>query len=73
MFGGVGVAFRLTRRRLRLSQRELATALGWGRATVGRCESGRVSPALGWVDGVLCGTGFRLVVVVSHPEDWTEL
>lgn len=69
----VGVAFRLTRRRLRLSQRELAAVLGWDRATVGRWESGHVSEALGRVDGVLRGMGFRLAVVVSHPEDWTEV
>ena len=69
----VGVAFRLTRRRLRLSQRELAAALGWDRATVGRWESGHVSPALGRVDGVLRGMGFRLAVVVSHPEEWADV
>jgi transcriptional regulator with XRE-family HTH domain len=69
----VGVAFRLTRRRLRVSQRELAALLGWDRATVGRWESGRVAPALGRVDGVLRGMGFRLAVVVSHPEDWTDV
>ena len=69
----VGVAFRLTRRRLRVSQRELAALLGWDRATVGRWESGHVSPALGRVDDVLRGMGFRLAVVVSHPEDWTDV
>ena len=56
-----------------MSQRELATLLGWDRATVGRWESGHVSPALGRVDGVLRGMGFRLAVVVSHPEDWAEV
>ncbi|WP_345202795.1 helix-turn-helix transcriptional regulator [Fodinibacter luteus] len=69
----VGVAFRLARRRLGLSQRELAEALGWDRAKVGRRESGHVAPALGRVDGVLRGMGFRLAVVVSHPEDWAEV
>ena len=69
----VGVAFRLTRRRLRLSQRELAQALGWDRATVGRWESGHVAPALGRVDGVLRGMGFRLAVVVTHPEEWADV
>jgi len=66
----VGVAFRATRRRLRLSQRELASVLGWDPATVGRWESGHVSPALGRVDGVLRGMGFRLAVVVARPEEW---
>lgn len=69
----VGVAFRLTRRRLRLSQRELASALGWDRAKVGRWESGHVSPALGTVDGVLRGMGFRLAVVVSDPLEWADV
>ena len=69
----VGVAFRLTRRRLRLSQRELASVLGWDPATVGRWESGRVAPALSRVDGVLRGMGFRLAVVVCDPEEWVDV
>lgn len=67
----VGVAFRLTRRRLRLSQRELAELLGWDPAKVGRWEAGRVSPALGRIDGVLRGMGFRLAVVIGDPQEWT--
>lgn len=69
----VGVAFRLTRRRLRLSQRELAEVLGWDASAVGRWESGHVSSALGRVDGVLRGMGFRLAVVVTDPEDWADV
>ena len=66
----VGVAFRLTRRRLRLSQRELADLLGWDASAVGRWETGHVSSALGRVDGVLRGMGFRLVVVAVDPDEW---
>lgn len=69
----VGVAFRITRRRLRLSQRELADSLGWDASKVGRWESGHVAPALARVDGVLRGMGFRLAVVVSHPDDWADV
>ncbi|HSF98990.1 MAG TPA: helix-turn-helix domain-containing protein [Ornithinibacter sp.] len=54
----VGVVFRLTRRRLRLSQRELADLLAWDASAVGRWESGHVSVALGRVDGVLRAMGF---------------
>lgn len=69
----VGVVFRLTRRRLRLSQRELADLLGWDPSAVGRWESGHVSTALGRVDGVLRGMGFRLAVIpldAAGPENW---
>lgn len=69
----VSVAFRLTRRRLRLSQRELAEALGWDASAVGRWESGRVSSALGRVDGVLRAMGFRLVVVPTDPDEWADV
>lgn len=69
----VGVAFRLTRRRLRLSQRELADLLGWDASAVGRWESGHVSPALGRVDGVLRGMGFRLVLVAVDPDEWAKV
>jgi transcriptional regulator with XRE-family HTH domain len=69
----VGVAFRLTRRRLKLSQRELADALGWDAAKVGRWECGQVAPALARVDGVLRGMGFRLAVVASYPQEWTDV
>ncbi len=69
----VSVVFRLTRRRLRLSQRELAEVLGWDASAVGRWESGHVSSALGRVDGVLRGMGFRLVVVARDPEDWADV
>ena len=69
----VSVAFRLTRRRLRLSQRELAEVLGWDPSAVGRWESGHVSKALGRVDGVLRGMGFRLAVVVVDPDEWADV
>ena len=72
----VGVVFRLTRRRLRLSQRELAETLGWDPSAVGRWESGRVSTALRRVDGVLRGMGFRLAVIPldgAGPENWDEV
>ncbi len=69
----VGVAFRLARRRLRLSQRELADSLGWDAAKVGRWESGHVAPALARVDGVLRGMGFRLAVVACDPEEWADV
>ena len=32
-----------------------------------------MSPALGRVDDVLRGMGFRLTVVVTHPEDWVDV
>ncbi len=68
----VGTAFRLARRRYSLSQRELADALGWDRAMVARWERGKGPAALGRVDGVLRGMGFRLRVVPIDPEDWPE-
>ena len=69
----VSVAFRLTRRRLRLNQRELAEVLGWDPSAVGRWESGHVLKALGRVDGVLRGMGFRLAVVVVDPAEWADV
>ena len=32
-----------------------------------------VAPALARVDGVLRGMGFRLAVVVCHPEEWAHV
>jgi transcriptional regulator with XRE-family HTH domain len=69
----VGVAFRLTRRRMRLSQRELAALLGWDASMVGRWETGRVSRALGRVDGILRAMGFRLVVVALDAREWADV
>lgn len=68
----VATAFRLARRRYSLSQRELAEALGWDRAVVGRWEAGHGPRALSRVDGVLRGMGFRLRVVPTDPTDWPE-
>ncbi|WP_377641272.1 helix-turn-helix domain-containing protein [Oryzobacter terrae] len=68
----VATAFRLARRRYSLSQRELADLLGWDRAVVGRWEAGNGPKALGRVDGILRGMGFRLRVVPIDPTDWPE-
>ena len=69
----VGVVFRLTRRRMRLSQRELAAVLGWDASMVGRWETGRVSRTLGRVDGILRSMGFRLVVVALDAAEWVDV
>lgn len=69
---GLADAFRLARRRFRLSQRELADALGWDRAVVGRWEAGEGPVALSRVDGVLRGLGFRLRVVPWDPTEWVD-
>lgn len=70
---GLADAFRLARRRFRLSQRELADALGWDRAVVGRWEAGEGPLALSRVDGVLRGLGFRLRVVPWDPAEWRDV
>ena len=72
----IGMAFRLTRRRLRLSQRELADRPGWDASAVGRWESGHVAVALGRIDGVLRGMGFRLAVVPLDAREagvWADV
>lgn len=64
----IGVAMRLARRRLGLSQRELAEALGWDRAKVGRWESGEVPEGFLHVVGVLRVLGFVLELSVLDAE-----
>jgi len=66
----VGVAMRLARRRLGLSQRGLAEALGWDRAKVGRWESGLVPEGFEQVVGLLRVLGFGLELTDPHAHGW---
>lgn len=54
---------RLVRRRLRMSQRELAAALAVSASTVSRAEAGRTALDLATFTRVLQAAGLRLVVV----------
>jgi len=59
----VGRALRQARRRLGLSQRELAKKLGVSKSRLGRLESDAGPQSLEMVSQVLMATGFRLEVV----------
>lgn len=68
----VGAAMRLARRRVGLSQRGLADALGWSRARVGRWESGTVPHGFDEVVSVLRVLGFELVLRDPTAARWAE-
>ncbi|MEO7269372.1 MAG: helix-turn-helix transcriptional regulator [Knoellia sp.] len=68
----VGAAMRLARRRLGLSQRALAEALGWDRARVGRWESGVVPEGFEEVAAVLRLLGFHLVLTDPAAPEWAD-
>lgn len=63
---------RLARRRLGLSQRDLADALAWDRARVGRWEAGEVPQGFEDVVAVLRLLGFGLVVTDPEADRWKE-
>lgn len=63
----IGVAMRSARRRLGLSQRALADALGWDRAKVGRWEAGEVPEGFVQVVGLLRVLGLTLEVSAMDP------
>lgn len=71
----VGAAMRSARRRLGLSQRGLADALGWDRAKVGRWENGNVPVGFDEVAGILRVLGFDLLLkdlAAAEWKDWDE-
>ena len=63
---------RLARRRLGLSQRELAQALGWSKAKVGRWEAGSVPAGFDEVVGLLRIIGFGVELTDLEPGRWTS-
>ena len=69
----IGVAMRLTRRRLGMSQRALAEALGWDRAKVGRWESGEVPDGFDQVVGLLRNLGFGLELTDLRAPGWGDI
>lgn len=68
----VGVAMRLARRRVGLSQRGLAEALGWDRAKVGRWEAGAVPSGFDEVASLLRVLGFGLALTDPGAPRWTS-
>lgn len=66
----MGVAMRLARGRLGLSQRALADALGWSRAKVGRWEAGRVPDGFDEVVSLLRVLGFGLAITDPEAGRW---
>jgi transcriptional regulator with XRE-family HTH domain len=63
---------RQLRRRLDLSQRELARRAGVPKSTVGDVEAGRIDPGLGTLERLLEAAGLRLEVVdrTDRPVDF---
>ncbi|MFW5470384.1 helix-turn-helix domain-containing protein [Knoellia sp. CPCC 206435] len=66
----VGVAMRLARRRLGLSQRALADALAWDRSKVARWECGKVPAGFDEVVALLRVLGFGLAVTDPEASRW---
>ena len=67
---GIGDAMRLARRRLGLSQRDLARAVGWDRSKVGRWESGAVPEGFDEVVALLRVLGFGVVLTDPGAARW---
>ena len=68
----VGAAMRATRRRLGLSQRGLAEALGWSRAKVGRWEGGTLPQGFDEVVSLLRVLGFEAELRDPSAAHWAE-
>ena len=66
----IGAAMRLARRRLGLSQRALAEALGWDRSKVGRWEGGVVPEGFDEVVGLLRVLGFGMELTDPDAGRW---
>lgn len=64
----VGLVARRFRRQGGLSQRMLATELGWSRASLGRTETDASAIAFGKVEALLRHTGHRLAIVVDDDD-----
>jgi HTH-type transcriptional regulator/antitoxin HipB len=63
---------RLARRRVGLSQRGLADALGWSRAKVGRWESGTLPQGFDEVVSLLRVLGFETALRDPTAAQWAE-
>ena len=68
----IGAAMRLARRRLGLSQRALAEALGWDRSKVGRWEGGVVPEGFDEVVGLLRVLGFGMELTDPDAGRWAD-
>lgn len=68
----VGAAMRLARRRVGLSQRGLAEALGWSRAKVARWEGGTLPQGFDEVVSLLRILGFEAALRDPSAAHWAE-